>query len=273
MGFRHMKNLRIHHLAILIAISFTAQSASANSAHVLLCFPGGPGSTEQAQPIVDEFLAHLAVLAGWDNVKGTYINNMRECRAAMKTDTPATVVMVPLDLYLAERESWKLHASASLQNKETAGAYHLVALPGTTLEGLRDQPVQTGLKASDPFLTRVAFDGKVDVKTAFKLERTRSARKAVKNVVKQKTSAAILNDVQFNALQSSPKYSTLVSIVAGPTLPGAIVASVGSKSDTLTTALISVCKKHAEACKKMRITGFSDVDASTLSALEKKLNP
>ena len=102
MGSRHMKNLRIHHLAILIAMSFTAQSASATSAHVLLCFPGGPGSTEQAQPIVDEFLAHLAVLAGWDNVNGSYINNMRECRAAMKTDTPATVVMVPLDLYLAE---------------------------------------------------------------------------------------------------------------------------------------------------------------------------
>ena len=270
-----MKSLRlgqIHLLAVILITSFITSTASAASAQVLLCFPGGPGSTEQAQPIVDEFLGHLASLAGWDDVKGKYINNMSECRAAMTTSQPATMVMVPLDLYLTRRKAWKMNASAALQNKETAGSYHIVALPGTTLEGLRGKAVQTGLKANDAFLTKVAFDNKVDVKTAFNLERTRSARKSVKNVVKQKTSAAILNNVQFNALKSSKKYSTLVSIATGPSLPGAIVASIGAPDDALQSALINVCKKHTEACEKMRITGFSAIDAKTLSTLEKKLN-
>ena len=273
-GFRRMRNLRISRTSnciIAVLTMLVALSASATSARVLLCFPGGPGSTEQAQPIVDEFLGHLASLTGWDDVNGTYINNMRDCRATMKAH-PASVVMVPLDLFLAERKAWKLTANAALQNEETAGSYHLVALPGTTMESLSGKVVQTGLKASDTFLSRVAFDSKVDVTKSFTLERTRSARKAVKNAVKGKAAAAILNDIQFKALQSSAKYSKLTSLLAGPTLPGAIVANTGEKDDTLHKALLGVCKKHAEACKKMRITGFETVDSEKLSTLEKSLN-
>ena len=269
-----MKNVLTHrrYLAALACVMLLVTStANAKTTHLLLCFPGGPGSTEQAQPIVDEFIGHLAALAGLSDVSGTYINNMRNCKAAMKAEAGASVIMVPLSVYLGERANWKLSAVATLQNKETAGSYHIVAQPGTTLEALKSQVVQSGLKESDGFLSKVAFKGQVDVGSAFTFERTRSARKAVKNVVKGKASAAILNDVQFNALKSSPKYSKLVSILAGPSLPGAIVADVGGSNTSLSAALMRICQEKKDACNKMRITGFTTVDAQQLIGLEKSL--
>ena len=251
-------------LTALVLLALTPMSASAET-HVLLCCPGGPGSTADAQPIVDRFLTKLSALAGWDSAKGSYYNNMKACEGEMKASP--SVVMVPLDIYLKERAAWKLQPAAVLTNKETSGSYHLVANKGTTLASLAGKTVATALKTDPQFLSRVAFDGKVDV-AGFTLSSTRSAFKAIKNVVKGKADAVILDDVQYNSLKGEKWAEGLEAVVSGPSLPGAIVAGVGSTPAKLAASLEQVCKDDQALCKDMRITGFGKVDTAKLTALE-----
>ncbi|MFT5430214.1 MAG: hypothetical protein ACI9OJ_000887, partial [Myxococcota bacterium] len=199
MPMRHLPTR--HRVTPLLFFAFAVLLAGGASAdtRVLLCFPGGPGSTEQAQPIVDEFLAKLAPAAGWTTATGNYTNDMDACKKAM-AEGGAQVVMLPLDVYLAERSAWKLSPVATLANKETASKYHIVAKAGVTAEKLKGATVSTGLSASDSFLSRIAFNGAFDCAGDFKLKRERSALSAIKNVARGKVEAAIVNDVEQKAL-------------------------------------------------------------------------
>ncbi|MFT7621305.1 MAG: hypothetical protein ACI9WU_000466 [Myxococcota bacterium] len=259
-------------LLIALSVLFFAQTASASDARFLLCFPGGPGSTADAQPVVDKFLGKLASLTGWSGATGTYMNDLADCARQFEA-APPTVVMVPLHVYLAKRTAWKLAAVSTMQNKETSGRYHIVAKKGATLESLKGQKLATGLKADARFFSRVAFANKVDVATHFEMSKTRSALRAVKNVAKGKVAAALVDDVQLSALDGLPMAKDLAPVLSGPALPGAIVAAVSGDQAKLAGALETLCSKDAALCKEMRITGFSRVDTNQLSELEKQLAP
>ena len=255
---------------LLVAITLLAAPAALAETRVLLCFPGGPGTTEQAQPVVDQFLSKLAAQAGWDKASGAYYNDMARCAAEIKAGK-ADVAMIPLDVYLAQRGAWKLAPVAKLANKETAGQYHIVAKKGATLDSIKGQQLSTGLKASDSFLTRVALESRVDVSKDFKVKRRRSALKSVKDVAKGKAAAALLDDVAQKALDGLPMAKDLVTVLSGPELPGAIVAGVGSTPSKLGEALLSLCTAHRSTCDEMRVKSFKKVDVTRLTELEKKL--
>ncbi len=254
-----------------LTLGFLAMPATASATDVkfLLCFPGGPGSTADAQPVVDAFLKALAGQAGWGSASGTYTNDLAQCQSGAGG---AGVVVLPLDLYLQQHTAWRLTPVATLTNKETASRYHVVTKKGTTLDALKGKPVSTAIPASDAFLSRVGFDGKLDVSKDIALSRVRTALKALKDLDKGVVSAVLLDDVQQKALAGLPFAASLETVLSGAALPGAIVASVGAVQG-LGPALTGLCSKATKVCDDMRITGFQPIDAAALAALGKKLTP
>lgn len=257
-------------LVPLLLSLLVATPAAAESKRILLCFPGGPGSTADAQPVVDRFLGKIAGLAGWDSATGAYYNDMSACAAEMKKGA-ADVVIVPLDIYLKERAAWKLAPIATLENKETSGQYHLIAKEGATLASLKGKKLVTGLKCDEAFLGKVAFAGKLST-SDYAFERERSPLRAIKNVAKGQADAAILDDNQKRALEGKPMGEGIVVVVSGPELPGAIVAGAGTVPSGLSDALAKVCQDSADLCNEMRIKGFGKVDAGRLAELEQQLS-
>ena len=116
-------------------------------------------------------------------------------------------------------------------------------------------------------MSRIAFSGNVDVTRDFQFARVRSAKKAVKSVLKGKAKAALINDVQFKSFKGLPLTKDLLSIHSGPKLPGAIVAGVNRTSAKLSVALKKLCKTDGALCKEMRLTGFGAVDSAQLQSL------
>jgi hypothetical protein len=257
-------------VSLVVSFSLLAATAMAADASVVLCFPGGPGSTDDAQPVVDRFMAKLSKQMGWKKAKGAYFNQMSACKSAYK-DRGATVVMLSLNLFLENRAAWKLTPVAVLTNSETSGQFHIVSKRAACENCLTGQTVATGLKASDRFLSKVAFDGRIAVGKDFQLKRTRSPIRAIKSLVRDKVIAAIVNDIQMRSLKGLPGTSEIKTILSGPKLPGAIVASVGKASKGLQKALLSFCKTEKALCKEMRITGFGKVNSVQLKSLGKKL--
>ncbi|HIA02461.1 MAG TPA: hypothetical protein EYN66_11205 [Myxococcales bacterium] len=257
-------------LLLVLIFTLTVTAATAGDASVVLCFPGGPGSTADAQPVVDRFMAQLSKEMGWKDAKGVYFNQMSTCKHAYK-DHAATLVMVPLNVYLEVRTSWKLNPIVLMNNKESSGQFHVITKTASCSGCLKGQTVTTGLKMSNNFLSRVAFDGKLQVGKGFTLKRTRSPIRAIKSVLKDKAIAAIVNDAQRRSLKGLPGTEEINTIISGPKLPGAIVASVGKPAPALKKVLLGLCKAQKELCKEMRITGFGKVDSARLKSLEEKL--
>jgi hypothetical protein len=255
---------------LVVAFALGASSVLAADTRVVLCFPGGPGSTTDAQPTVDRFLARLDKEMGWKSSKGKYFNSMAACRNAYK-DLAPTMVMVPLHVYLSTRAAWKLTPVAILQNKETSGQFHILTKNAACQNCLTGATVSTGLQVSDRFLSKVAFDGKVAVGKSFTVKRTRSPMRAIKLVVNGKAIAVIVDDVVKRSLEGLPLAQGLRAIVTGPQLPGAVVATVGKAPRKLAAVLTGLCKADRALCKEMRITRFGNVDPARLLALEKKL--
>lgn len=265
-----MKHVIVSLMALAVLLCAPPQAA-AEEVKVLLCFPGGPGSTEDAQPIVDRFLGRVATLAGWAKASGTYCNDMTACQQAREDGAPQAVIL-PLDVYLANRARWNLTPVAALQNKEITGRYHVIVQKGKTLEAVKGQTLITSLKSAASFLSRVAFEGKISVETDFQFSRVRSPIRAIRNVVDGKAAAAILDDNQRRSLDGLPMAAEITVALSGRELPGAIVAGVGGVPTNLAAALTAVCAQHARECEEMRITGFAAVDAAQLTELEQQLS-
>ena len=254
----------------LILLATAPRVAFAQDVSFLLCFPGGPGSSTDAKPVVDAFLGALKQSAGWTSVKGDYVNDAATCQAAMAAGG-ASVVVLPLDVYLERNTAWKLQPVATLANTETASRYHVLAKKGVTLEALKGQKIASGLAASAGFLGRVGFDGKVDLNGGASFVKARTALKALKDLDKGEVQAAIIDDVQQKALQGLPLAQTLETVLSGPELPGAIVSAVGAPVKGLSEALASVCEKSPKICADMRVNRFAPEDGAVLADLAKKL--
>ena len=182
-------------LFFILGLILVSTPATARDASIVLCFPGGPGSTADAQPVVDRFVAELSKEMGWKDAKGIYLNILSACRNAYKDHAP-TLVMASLDLYLSIKKGWSLKPLVQLNNKSTSGSFHIITKVPDCKDCLNGQTVVTGLKMSEKFLSKVAFDGKINVGKDFTLKRTRSPIRAIKSVVRGKAVAAIVNDTQ-----------------------------------------------------------------------------
>jgi len=259
---------------VLVALMVLPLMAHAEpSTSFVLCIPGGPGSTTDAQPVVDRFLKTLGESVDLGTSVGTYYTDFGSCAQAFKKPATKRIVMIPLNVYLRERKAWRLRALVQVDTAKTSGQYHIVAAKGETLDSLRGKRWVTGLKLEASFLSRVAFDGQVTL-TADGLKHQRSSLSAIKRVAKGRADAVIVDDLQRKSMASLPIAKEMTVVHSGPDLPEAIVAVVGdSKGKKIKKVLLGLCKKHKAMCADLRVTRFRSVTGKQLTELEQKLSP
>lgn len=80
-------------LMAFIAICCYACAAHARPVKMLFWYPGEAGSTEEAQPILDEFFAYLNTRMLPDEVSGRYENSVEGGLAAIRKERPALAII------------------------------------------------------------------------------------------------------------------------------------------------------------------------------------
>lgn len=141
---------------------------------VLICDVGGPGTPEQAQPVVDTFLRHFEKSGGWKSgaLTGAYRNEAKACRKYIDEHAPS-LVAVDLPTYLEQRKEWELEPLAHM-GEASAKRYHLLTREGAhkDLAALAGKTLVSPLAAHPRFLSRIVLAGRVK-DDHFKLERIR----------------------------------------------------------------------------------------------------
>src|SRR5689334_2966686 len=103
--------------AIFLASAVAAATAP-KPVTLVICAPGYPGTTKEAQPSVDVLAGAVSHAAGWPPARlaAEYFESENEGIARLKAATPS-FAMVPLPFYLAHAKALKLTAKAQAVEK------------------------------------------------------------------------------------------------------------------------------------------------------------
>ncbi len=222
---------------IVFALAATMLSAPAHAAteslQFLICQPGGPELQEKEQTVIRDFYRYfgkkLAMKEG--AITGNYFNRRAKCIEAL--DENPSIVMLSLDLYIERADDLKLLPIAQIDADGTTSKYYLMSgLEGpSTLAQVRGKPI-AGTHLSNPkFVARVVFDGKLGTPNELVLKPQNLGLRAVRNVIRGRAAAVLLDAQQYRAIDGTPFQKKLKLVYESEPLPNAPVAVSSTRID------------------------------------------
>jgi hypothetical protein len=255
-------------------------AAGAAGLTLVVCAPGDPGSTAEAQPAMDALAGAVAEAAGWppDELAAAYFETEEGGVEALAAPD-AGLALVTLPFFLEHRgaldlapvllavptgrqadEPWALVAGAGALSKpaDLAG-WTIVSLAGHSERFVRGPALAAwGELPADVAIT---FSGAV----------LSSLRKAARG----DKVAVLLDAEQAAALEKLPFASELEAVVWSPALPVSVLATVAGRIEpkrtaALTNAFRSLAGRAeaADALAGVRIERFEPVDEGVLARAE-----
>jgi len=174
--------------------------------------------------MITEFVDVLAKAAKLPagRLKGTYLTSEAEALRTFEA-APDAFLMGSLSFYLAHRGELKLMPLAkTIFPEDTHEQYHLLVKKGAfaSLDGLKGKTLSgSTLYAGPTFLSRIVFTNAVDAAKHFTLKPTSRPLSAVRNVLRGRLDAVLLNQVQYRSLQRLSQFGELQVLHTSPRLP------------------------------------------------------
>lgn len=264
-------------LLIASAVATAAVGApAAGRQHLVACAPGYPGSTEQAQPTMDELAASLAAAGGWpvDAVSAEYQSTEAEGLARL-ADPATTLGLVPLPFFLAHEEELDLRPLAQVVRRDGSAAerWSLVAPRGRVRSSadLAGWELHSIAAYSARFVRGPALGGWGVLGDDVAIAQPRRLLSSLRRAMAGEPVALLLDEEQAAALADLPGAESLEVIASSPPLLAAIVATVGDRvsatdRDALLAALLALDEEtdSAELMETMRVSAFADLDEAML---------
>ena len=265
--------------AIFALLSVLAPPAAAGERLTVVAWaPGYPGTTEQAQPSMDELASGVAVEMGipLDEVAAYYHPELDLGRERLLGDDVA-IAIVPLPVLLEYGAELKMRP---LLTVELAGVeqerWSLVAKKGALasaadLSGWRLE----GLAGYSPTFVRAVLSDwgtlPADVEIAFNGRVVSVLRKAAKG----ERLVALLDEAQAGALDRLPFAADLEVLTQSGAVPSSYVCVVGDRLTDVRTAQVTKAllalndsERGRELLSTIRVDRFGQLDADASRALE-----
>jgi ABC-type phosphate/phosphonate transport system substrate-binding protein len=248
-----------------------SSSALAGPRDFVVQHGGAGGTTEQAAPYLDTFLRYLEKALGWpaNSATGQFFPDQQGAEAYIASKKPGFGMLDP-EVWLDLRKKDDLQVIATVSGKnQTLGHYSVVVKDPAikSLDDLKGKTLISNHLGSPRFVSKVAFDGKLDAAKHFKLVSTASPLKGLKAVDRGEAEATLLDDEQLEHMKSLPFGASLRVIYTSPALPPMPVVALGKNStaaerEAFAKVLFGMCgdPKGSEVCKSLQITKFSPPD-------------
>lgn len=249
-------------IVLMLAVIVTSYAANAAPAKILFWYPGEAGSTEEAQPVLNEFFDFLKSKDPKLAFTGAYFNTIEDGRAYLAKDKP-TLGIVSFATWTTRASDFTgakvLLATLPLPHGAAAERYALV---GT--EPLADNG--RALYLSEPleraFITSKLFPS---LPASLKLETTSSLLKKLKDMSEGIAQGyALLTPIEANTLASisaawAQKLKVRATSTPVPTARVVLFTPAYANVDALTAALIAMKNdpKGKEILESLRLTGFA----------------
>ena len=265
-----------------VAVGFAAVSAVAVASEpvtIVACAPGYPGSTEQAQPTMNEFAAQVARAAGWKTgeLGAIYFKDL-DTGLERLAKSDAALALVPLPFFLDYRDKLELRPLLQAVDADRdRESWTLVAGKGrvsgpASLAGWEI----TGRGGYSPtFVRAVALEGWGPLPETIDVTFTSRAVSALRKASQGDAVAVLLDGEQSAALDALPFQAELERVFTSQPVPGSLLCAVRDRLDDdrvaqLTKALLSLSsnKKGLEILEELRLARFEEVDEGGLERVE-----
>ena len=264
--------------AIFLASAVAAATAPNKPVTLVICAPGYPGTTKEAQPSMDVLAGAVSHAVGWPSARlaAEYFETEDAGLARLKAATPS-FAMVPLPFYLAHAKELKLAPKAQAVEKDGKPlvSWTLVAkkgrVPGpTSLSGFN--VVSLAAYAPD-FIRNVTLTrwGKLPDDVTFTA--TGQVLSALRKAASGENVVVLLDAAQTASLPTLPFAAEPEVVTISPPLPGIVVCTVGSAvGPTAAKQLVSGLLKMSEtpegmsALDAVRLAKFVPLDVKALAA-------
>ncbi len=237
-----MRRLR----AVTLCFVAAASVAAGEPVTLVAWAPGFPGTTEQAQPSMDEFAAGVARAAGWnaDDFRAIYHPEVDAGRATVSGE--ATVAIVPLAVFFEYGEALKLRPMLRvIQEGGSEETWSLVARKGalTSPADLAGWSLQ-GHPGFSPRFVRRALAGWGELPDDVEIRFNARVLSVLRKAAQGEPVAALLDRAQAEALGRLPFADDLeVVAVSEPTISSLVCAVDERLSERHERALVEALQE------------------------------
>lgn len=201
---------------------------------LVICAPGYPGSTADAQPTMDRFAAQVSALAGWPDghLQAIYYETEAAGLARMR-EADAVLAMVPLPFFVRHAADLKMRPILSVEPESgREEVWSLVARRGLIHEAadlagweVLGQPCYAPRLVRGPILGTWG-EVPADVRFSF----APRVLSAVRRAATEERTAVLLNRAQTKALAALPFAADLEIISRSEPLPATLICSLGERA-------------------------------------------
>ena len=263
---------------MVAALALGAAAPPLPAATLVVCAPGYPGSTAEAQPAMDAFAAAVGQAAGWPagQLEAVYFETEQGGLDRLERDD-AVLALVPLPFFLAHAERLKLEprAQAVLAGGQAAEPWSLVAATGAvaSAEGLAGYDLVSLAGYVPRFVRGPALGGWGEIPAGTRVTFSGAILSALRRAAAGAPVAVLLDGSQAASLPSLPFADKLTVVYRSPALPVSVLCRVGSRLpadravevvEALTT--LGATPAGTEALAGLRLQGFIPVDRPAIEA-------
>jgi len=228
---------------VLTALGRPQIAAAADNIDFAVIQPGQPGTTQDAQPVMDELAAYLQKKLGTISVlRGDYFNDLKEALSFVD-ETPPRWAIVSLDFYAEEGNRLALTPIASARpsgfEKDT---WRLAVHKDRSDDWQMVQGKIWGTMLFDRRAAACLAFGRNPDELPFRLVGTFRPLKALRATARGKGAGVVLDRMQYEAMKSLPLADKIKIIHTSEELPTSPVVSFGPP-DELTNQLAEVLRK------------------------------
>jgi hypothetical protein len=229
---------------------------------LVVCAPGYPGSTQEAQPAMDALArelsqaAHLPVTASYDETAQGGLRSLQRPDAGLVLATLPFFLEHERDLHLTAKLLAVPQDGQPLQKWTlVAGKDHPARLQGYAVQSLAGD--------SPRFVRAVAPEVPKDAKVTASSSVLSGLRKAANG----EKLAVLLDGAQAASLPTLPFAQSLATVSSSEPLPVAVVATVGKKISSAQWKALEAAFKEApkESLAGIQMSGFAPLDQAALS--------
>ncbi len=240
---------------------------------------GAGANAQNAQPYIDQFLRITEQLTGWpaNSAKGEWVDDLKAAEKAIAERKPGFAILDP-EVYLELRKKESLEPIAEVKGKTFNKGHYSLVVKDPALKSLADlkgKKVSSNHFASPKYVSKVGFDGKLDVEKDFVVMKAAAPSKPLKDVEAGRADAALIDDEPLAQMKEiAPDLKVVWTSSALPPTPVVAFTKNATPADkaAFAKALPKLCAdaKGKEVCESMFIDTFAPVDKNAFSAAQKK---
>ena len=263
----------------LLALILLLPRGDPEPVSIVICHPGSPGTTKQAEKTMSAFAGHLQEIADLPegSVSCVFFPEAEPALEFIRKEKPK-VGIFSLSFYLRYRED--LHLSPVLQvvrQDKGTQTFHLLVKKDRypDLESLEGKRLVSNHIFDPAFLDRVVLGGKRE--DFVQAEETRKPLRVIRKVARGEEDSILVDGKQWETLRKMAGLGDrLVEVHRSRELPTEPVVTIGAGSDRPEIARVTeAMKKMADTilgkqlCRDLQMNHFRDPDKKAFAEVEK----